>query len=370
MDGWSGTGADAAPGWYPDPWVSGQHRWWDGARWTADVFTATVGAAPAPAPGAPGAPPSAPAAVPPPAPAWGSLPPVVPPPTWAPPSEVISAGEGPRSNRGLVITALVVAGCLALGGIAWLLLRDTGRSTPAAAATRTAPAPAPSPTNPGSPSPAPTSPAPAPSPSGPHAGLLQNLVVRQQDVPETAVVAPIAGGTEVQGQVTLDLCSGTFASESLRLERLQTAVFQASGEATFSTEAVLYRSPAATDQAFRELRSVSASCPTTPVTNASGETVTYRFQEAPDTAWPRTKGVDRQAYRFTVTQSDGTVRTLDAVYLKRGPVLLGLYFLDPDGAQTPVEGRTTVPGIVALFEQRLLRDGSGSGVDSGTGTTA
>ena len=189
-------------------------------------------------------------------------------------------------------------------------------------------------------------------------------------LPETAVVAPIAGGTEVQGQVTLDLCSGTFASESLRLERLQTAVFQASGEATFSTEAVLYRSPAATDQAFRELRSVSASCPTTPVTNASGETVTYRFQEAPDTAWPRTKGVDRQAYRFTVTQSDGTVRTLDAVYLKRGPVLLGLYFLDPDGAQTPVEGRTTVPGIVALFEQRLLRDGSGSGVDSGTGTTA
>jgi hypothetical protein len=26
------------PGWYPDPWVAGQHRYWTGDAWTAHAF--------------------------------------------------------------------------------------------------------------------------------------------------------------------------------------------------------------------------------------------------------------------------------------------------------------------------------------------
>lgn len=32
-DEWQGP----APGWRPDPWGEGTHRWWDGTQWTGDV---------------------------------------------------------------------------------------------------------------------------------------------------------------------------------------------------------------------------------------------------------------------------------------------------------------------------------------------
>ena len=44
-----------------------------------------------------------------------------------------------------------------------------------------------------------------------------------------------------------------------------------------------------------------------------------------------------------------------AVYLRRGRVLMGLYFPQPDGPQAAVAGRSTIPGIVALFEARLAQ---------------
>src|ERR1700730_374166 len=40
------------PGWYPDPWLSGHHRYWTGQTWSAESFpsgqTATAAAAPLP----------------------------------------------------------------------------------------------------------------------------------------------------------------------------------------------------------------------------------------------------------------------------------------------------------------------------------
>src|SRR5947209_4462104 len=78
-DGTSPTQSGPGPGWHPDPWFSGQHRYWDGRTWTGDVFPdgPTESGALAhvtlrdesdrpPVP-----PPAARSAAPPPAPTWG-----------------------------------------------------------------------------------------------------------------------------------------------------------------------------------------------------------------------------------------------------------------------------------------------------------
>ena len=183
---------------------------------------------------------------------------------------------------------------------------------------------------------------------------LGDLVVRQRDVPSGYVVLTIPGGDRVSGEVTLDLCEASYPSEALREDRLQTAAIAATGATALSTEAVRYRSEAATAQAFAELRASAASC--------RGRSV----KAGADATWARTDGVERLA--FTVSGSSGDPGL--AVYLRRGPVLLGLYLPDATAAPMPVEGRTTIPAIVRLFEERLLQQGGGSSGGSSVGGPA
>ena len=198
-------------------------------------------------------------------------------------------------------------------------------------------------------------------------------MVRQKDVPETYFVGPIPGGGEVDGQVTLDLCDGaTYPSEALRAARLQVAALDVQSTLdALSTEAVRYKSADATAQAFDELKATAASCSTDPVTDpASGTTSTTRITPDADASWDKTNGVDRLAYRIERTDSTGKTSSSVVVYLKRGPLFIGVYFPQPDGAQIPVEGKTTVPAIVKIFEERLLNpptDAPDSGGSSGGG---
>jgi hypothetical protein len=189
----------------------------------------------------------------------------------------------------------------------------------------------------------------------PHASALDALVLQQSDVPSTDIVSTVQNGTDVVGSTTLDLCNGNFPSESLRTARRQVAVFDALGDAPISTEAVLYHHPSDSTQAFTELRSVAKNCPSTPVVSPVGEpTTTTKFAAAPDGAWNHTPGVDRLAYAITSTPQDTGLTTRSiVVYLRRGRALMGLYFSDPDSAQIPVQGETTVRGVVHIFEQRM-----------------
>jgi hypothetical protein len=193
-----------------------------------------------------------------------------------------------------------------------------------------------------------------PAASDPHATALDNLVVRQSDVPVIDTVDPVPNGNEVQGQATLDLCNGTFPSEGARTARRQVEVFDSLGNAPFSTEAVLYEHTPDGAQAFAELQHVAKDCPSTPVVSPVGEpTVLTLFGAKPDDGWDHTTGVDRLAYDVTTTRDTGDTSHAVVVYLRRGRALMGLYFNEPGATQVAVNGETTIQDIVHVFEQRM-----------------
>ena len=347
------------PGWHPDPWFSGQHRYWDGRTWTADVFPdGPVGSYGTPqialrpeGQRPPVAPPTTRSAVAPPPPTWGFGGAGPAPTTVFAPWELLEPASTPP-RRGLTprqINALALAVGLVLGFVVVeKAVAHSGHKKPVAAT------PIPStptvPTAPASPSPASSSPVS----NDPSAPVLQRLVVRQQDVPTANRVQLLDGGNQVSGQTTLDLCNGRFPSEALRSARLQVVEYDGGGAGVLSTEAVLYRHGADAAQAMREVAAVAAQCPNSPVVSPVGEpTVTTHFQAAPDRTWPGVAGVQRLAFAFTTTDSIGLTETHIAVYLHRGRVLEGVYFPSPGGSQPAVNGRTTIAGIVNVFEKRI-----------------
>jgi hypothetical protein len=351
-------------GWYPDPWSSGHHRYWDGTAWTSGAFPhgpatpsageGTDAAEAAPRWSAPTPPPvRAPdTAGPPPPPSW--TPPTTAAWSAAPAGDGWGAGAAPaelasqksRLPTGLGFVALVVGVVLVMGALGtvggYLAFRHRSSSTPSA----TGPF-ATVPTIPGFTLPTPT------VPKDPAAAALASLGLTQADVPSTVIVQPLIGGDTVSGAPTLDLCDGNYPSESLRTARLQVGAIDGTGGLILSTEAVLYANAAATEQALSELRAVTASCSPNPVANANGGSVTTHFNPAPDSGWAQVPTVTRQAYDLTTTDDAGTAQHSIAVYLRRGRVLLGVYFYQTDSLS--VAGQTTVEKIVGVFAQRMAQ---------------
>ena len=372
-------------GWYPDPWARGHHRYWDGEAWTAHAFpngpvtlradqARSADGAPAPTPTGP---PTTRSIAAPPPPEWWppdgrGVGPVFPPPE-EPPAPSAEAARRWRLPEGRALVAMVVAAGLIIGftsvGIFYALTGESKPATPAAApfvpqlpTTTTVPAATPGTTPGTTPGATPsTTPGATPggaalAPSDPSASVLSGLVVTQSDVASTETVRPLPGGSEVTGQPTLDLCNASFPSESLRTARLQVAAIDDQGNGVLSTEAVLYSNPAATAQGFAELKQAAARCPSGPVVSPVGEpTTATRFNPAPDGAWPAVPGVERLAYDFVTTDDSGQTQHSVAVYLRRGRVLMGVYFPRPDGAQPAVRGQTSMAGIVNLFATRMAQ---------------
>jgi hypothetical protein len=330
--------------WYRDPWLEGQQRYWDGTAWTPHVQPGTTEAAPpetdatsewAPAATAASSDPYAPA--------------------WASGSGSSSGGwlsseqapPPPRQRRrgSMFVVALVVVAAVAAGVT---IASGSGAKRRAASAP---------PTSVPAGGSVPSTTVPAPASNDPNAKVLTQLVVRQSDVPSNLAVGLIPGGNLVAGQVTLDLCNGTYPSEALRTAREQVDVADQTGQSVLSTEAVLYHNAAGTAQAFSELQARAASCPQQFLPPPPGEegfpATKTTFNARPDTTWATTPTVERQAYDFTSTDQQGNTSHSIAVYLRHGRALMGLYFPTPDQAQPSVDGQTTVPGIVSVFEKRM-----------------
>lgn len=359
----------STPGWYPDPWVDGARRYWTGSQWAAMSFPdRTVGDQAGAAARAGETNPFAERA---------ATTPEVPPPVWVRPdgaqhstvptdTVVLPVGAAqplstPASpGRRWAIAAVAGAAVLALALIAGFVA--SRGSSPTAAPQPLPSQPAPSPSPPPTPTPSPSDPGSATpgSPRPAELGALAELGLRQRDVEPGVFVLPIDGGLQVQGEVTLDLCDGTFPSETQRTARVQVAGYQGDGTVGVSTEVVQYASSGAVDQAWDEIREVARTCSSSAPGTALGPT--------PDASWPHVDGVRRLAYDLQTTDATGQSGHYVVVYLSRGNVLLGVYFPRPEGTQMSVEGQDTVPAIVHVFEKRLaqlpptgLPEGSGPG---------
>lgn len=315
----------APAGWYPDFWAASRKRYWNGSAWTyATVPSASVDDPP-------------PEEAPPLPEGHGHPAPVV-----RRPASVADAGPPAKRKKPILWAFAVVVGLL----VGLIGIYFSNRST-TESASGTAPTTVPII------GPAPSTTVPLSAGNDASASALEDLIVTPDDVPANADVVVFPGGIGLN-QPTLDLCNGRYPSESRRTARFQDAVLDAQGVLVLSTEAVLYGDSGGTTQAFAELQSVVANCPPTPVPGPAGEPpVTTRFSAtAPDAGWAQTPTVNRRAYDLTSDDGTGPRRTV-AVYLQRGRVLLGVYFAKPDGAQMPVEGQTTIEGIVGVFAKRL-----------------
>jgi hypothetical protein len=191
-----------------------------------------------------------------------------------------------------------------------------------------------------------------PAAGDPDESALGDLNVQQTDVTARYTVELIANGDSVTG-ATLDLCNAIFPSERLRTARRQVAVSDTLGALTLSTEAVLYRRPADAAQAFSELRTLERTCPNRPVTSPTGgRTVTTKL-DAADRSWAPFANVERIAFDVTTTDQIGQREHSVAVYLRRGRVLMGVYFGTAAATQPMVAGETSLAGISRVFASRI-----------------
>jgi hypothetical protein len=160
---------------------------------------------------------------------------------------------------------------------------------------------------------------------------LAKLGFRTDDFSQEWTVLPMANGTTLLDP-SLDLCSGTYASEKDRVERRQVTATKVGSTFSFlSTEVVKYSSAAAASAAQKELVKVLAQCQTDKGYKDSTDTlVPYDFKKLP--ALP--VGVVSEGNRVfvhAVIDSGVRARTLLGFYQFNGDTFTGLYVMNAEG---------------------------------------
>jgi len=131
-------------------------------------------------------------------------------------------------------------------------------------------------------------------------------------------------GNSFIGEPTLDLCGGSYASETLRTGRLQVRYTHPGHAVAVSNEVVTYAGAGA-QQALAEVTSVAKSCARKPVVLRSGTvSETYKVSPLNDPKLPEGAVV----VKLEITASDGKKKVKQtgvAVYQIRGNTLSGVY---------------------------------------------
>lgn len=198
--------------------------------------------------------------------------------------------------------------------------------------------------------------------------ILSAISLSASDAADAGGFGLIAGGDQVAGETTLDLCAGDYPSEKLRVARRQVEI--AADPLWVSSEAVVYQSAKAAGQAMSELSKTVAACDSGTADDSTDDdgtetvrfpaaddpatpTLTWKFSDPPDGNWPDTAGVNRQAYKFTVSGSDGSSSSFLTTYMRRGRVLLAAYTSPPDSQQKLVVHSPSMAKFVTVLANRL-----------------
>jgi hypothetical protein len=160
---------------------------------------------------------------------------------------------------------------------------------------------------------------------------LAKLGFRADDFSQEWTVLPMANGTTLLDP-SLDLCSGTYASEKDRVERRQVMATKVGSTFSFlSTEVVKYSSAAAASAAQKELVKVLAKCQIDKGYKDSTDTlVPYDFKKLP--AFPTGVVSDgNRVFVHAVIDTGVRARTLLGFYQFNGDTFTGLYVMNADG---------------------------------------
>jgi hypothetical protein len=154
---------------------------------------------------------------------------------------------------------------------------------------------------------------------------------RAEDFSGEWTVLPMGGGTKLDDP-SLDLCNGTYASESDRVERRQVAATKVGTTFSFlSTEVVKYSSAAAASAAQKELVKVLAQCQSEKgYKDATGTVVPYDFKTLKNIPAGVVSDGNR-VFVHTVIDEGVRARTLLGFYQFNGDTFTGLYVMNAEG---------------------------------------
>jgi hypothetical protein len=171
------------------------------------------------------------------------------------------------------------------------------------------------------------------------ASLVLRLAVPAQQLGAGWTSQTITDGDVVQGQVTLDLCGASFASEALRLARHQIMLAPAGAgsdtSSDLSNEVVVYSGTGA-QQAHDELVSAIATCPAGPVQGSVQGEGMLTYKVAPLAADPRWLP-GTVAESVTATASNGQSMSEVTIYQFRGDALSAIYGPSTNGKADATE---------------------------------
>jgi hypothetical protein len=201
---------------------------------------------------------------------------------------------------------------------------------------------------------------------------VEAIVLKASQVGAGYRASLIAGGRQVAGEVTLDLCDYTFASESQRIARIQEEYIKSATLPAVSNEVVAYR-PGGTAAAFSELQHAARTCPPTPRTGPDvGDDVPTTFHLTKLTAPHLTASyVAVRIYATATVNGQKQAINGDAIYQFSGNIMSAVYGYGQNTTAMPF-GLGKVGRLVAASEsssarQRLKQAAATANDDAGPG---